>query len=89
MKIYSITPNKFDRNIQQNNNITKNSINTNREEIKNSNLPSTQQYLAFTGGYSLDLAKTIERLDKICRRATNNKENKKWNIPDNWVKKYM
>ena len=71
MKIYSITPNKFDRNIQQNNNITKNSINTNREEIKNSNLPSTQQYLAFTGGYSLDLAKTIERLDILAKKKSN------------------
>ena len=71
MKIYSITPNKFNRNIQLNNSNTKNGINSTREEIKNSNLPSTQQYLAFTGGYSLDLAKTIERLDILAKKKSN------------------
>ena len=34
-------------------------------------LPTTAQYLAFTGGYSLDLAKTIERLDILAQKKSN------------------
>lgn len=33
-----------------------------------SKLPTTQQYLAFTGGYSLDLAQTIKQLDKLAEK---------------------
>ena len=35
------------------------------------NLPTTAQYLAFTGGYSLNLAKTIERLDILAQKKSN------------------
>ncbi len=31
-------------------------------------LPSTQQYLAFTGGYSLNLAQTVKHLDKLAEK---------------------
>jgi hypothetical protein len=31
-------------------------------------LPTTTQYLAFTGGYSLDLAQTVEHLDKLAEK---------------------
>lgn len=31
-------------------------------------LPSTQQYLAFTGGYSLNLAQTVKQLDKLSEK---------------------
>lgn len=31
-------------------------------------LPSTAQYLAFTGGYSLDLAQTVKHLDKLAEK---------------------
>ena len=31
-------------------------------------LPSTNQYLAFTGGYSLNLAETIKNLDKLAAK---------------------
>ncbi len=34
-------------------------------------LPSTTQYLAFTGGYSLDLASTIKNLDKLAQKKSN------------------
>lgn len=34
-------------------------------------LPSTQQYLAFTGGYSLDLAQTVKQLDKLAKKNSN------------------
>lgn len=34
-------------------------------------LPTTAQYLAFTGGYSLDLASTIKNLDKLAQKKSN------------------
>ena len=34
-------------------------------------LPSTKQYLAFTGGYSLNLAETIQNLDKLAKKNSN------------------
>lgn len=37
-------------------------------EMTNTQLPTTAQYLAFTGGYSLDLAKTIQQLDKFAEK---------------------
>ena len=68
MKIYNITP----YNLQYK------KINTNSQnvEIKNEQtksqqyekLPSTMQYLAFTGGYSLDLGQTIKQLDKLSQK---------------------
>ena len=66
MKIYSVTP----YNLQFRN------INT---QTKKQNyipvysnaygkLPTTEQYLAFTGGYSLDLGRTIKELDKLAEK---------------------
>ena len=40
----------------------------NKPEVSNTQLPTTAQYLAFTGGYSLDLAKTIQQLDKFAEK---------------------
>lgn len=39
-----------------------------QEQPKYDKLPSTQQYLAFTGGYSLNLAETVTRLDKLAEK---------------------
>ncbi len=38
------------------------------ESSENLPLPSTKQYLAFTGGYSLNLAETITNLDKLANK---------------------
>ena len=42
----------------------------NRPEPPKSPLPTTAQYLAFTGGYSLDLASTIKNLDKLAEKKS-------------------
>ncbi len=42
----------------------------NRIENTKSRLPTTAQYLAFTGGYSLDLASTIKNLDKLAEKKS-------------------
>ena len=39
-------------------------------EASNTQLPTTAQYLAFTGGYSLDLTKTIQQLDKLAEKKS-------------------
>ena len=39
-----------------------------KPEMSNSQFPTTAQYLAFTGGYSLDLAHTIKQLDKLAEK---------------------
>lgn len=70
MKIQSITPYNI------------NSIKTTNKKENNKNytqvlqtpvnkLPLTQDYLSFTGGYSLNLAKTIERLDILAQKKSN------------------
>lgn len=68
MKINSITP----LNIYTKNYYTpeKRSYSSNKftPPPNFSQMPSTQQYLAFTGGYSLNLAKTIERLVFLRRK---------------------
>lgn len=38
------------------------------QEIQNAKLPSTKDYLSFTGGYSLNLAETIKNLDKLAEK---------------------
>lgn len=44
-------------------------FNTNEaQEIQNAKLPSTKDYLSFTGGYSLNLAETIKNLDKLAEK---------------------
>lgn len=68
MKINSITPlNIYTKNY---NTPEKRSYSSNKftPPPKFSQMPSTQQYLAFTGGYSLNLAKTIERLDILAKK---------------------
>ena len=72
MKIQRITP----YNITTHKNIKKRENNNTNYNIQPQltpqvNLPSTQNYLSFTGGYSLDLAKTIERLDALAQKKTN------------------
>ncbi len=38
------------------------------QEQNYTKLPTTAQYLAFTGGYSLDLAQTLKQLDKLAEK---------------------
>ena len=72
MKIQHITP----YNITTHKNIKKRENNNTNYNIQPQltpqvNLPSTQNYLSFTGGYSLNLAKTIERLDILAQKKSN------------------
>lgn len=70
MKIYNITPIKFNitnNKIEQSKN-KKEDINNNILKNNYGKLPSTNQYLAFTGGYSLDLGQTIKQLDKLAQK---------------------
>ena len=70
MKINRITPNI------QNIRTIKPDINENQNTFQPENklvqeklpMPTTAQYLSFTGGYSLDLAQTIKNLDKLAQR---------------------
>ena len=41
-----------------------------KPEVSNTQLPTTAQYLAFTGGYSLDLVQTIKQLDKFAEKKS-------------------
>lgn len=45
----------------------------NNNPVQTSKLPAltSAQYLAFTGGYSLDLASTIKNLDKLAQKKSN------------------
>ena len=43
-------------------------INAQEPSMSNTQLPTTAQYLAFTGGYSLDLAQTVKQLDKLAEK---------------------
>ena len=70
MKIDRITPNiqnirtiKPDINENQNTSQPENKLV--QEKLP---MPTTAQYLSFTGGYSLDLAQTIKNLDKLAQR---------------------
>ncbi len=70
MKIYNITP----YNIQQKNDQRKTAVTQSYNSAPPPNyaeLPSTKNFLSFTGGYSLDLAKTIERLDILAKKKSN------------------
>ena len=44
-------------------------INTFNQVNNYSQLPATSQYLAFMGGYSLDLGQTVKQLDKLAQKA--------------------
>ena len=70
MKIYSVTPlNLQSRNSRLNKNNNQIQSNKPQENKFLSKLPSTEQYLAsFTGGYSLDLEKTVKQLDKLAEQ---------------------
>ena len=67
MKIYNITPIKIDITNNKNKQYKTNVINNTQTE-KYGKLPTTSQYLAFTGGYSLDLGQTIKQLDKLAQK---------------------
>ena len=70
MKIYNITPINTKRAYYTHSTTNRKSP-TNNEISNNYHtaLPSTQQYLvSFNGGYSIDLAKTIERLDILAEK---------------------
>ncbi len=69
MQVNKISPiNIHLTNIKQTHN-QKNSIENNTQNRLP--LPSTLQYLAFTGGYSLNLASTIKNLDKLAQKKSN------------------
>ena len=42
--------------------------NEQKPEMSNTQFPTTAQYLAFTGGYSLNLAETVKQLDKFAEK---------------------
>ena len=72
MQITKITPFNINKiNIQHNNKKQTQNFNNNPLPQTQSPLPTSAQYLAFTGGYSLDLAKTIERLDILAQKKSN------------------
>lgn len=66
MKIYSITP--YNIKTQYN------KYNSKQQSYKtiplsySTQIPSTMQYLAFTGGYSMDLGQTVKQLDKLAQK---------------------
>ncbi len=59
---FNLTP-KYNKNYQ-----TQPQKNTQYKEQNYTKLPTTEQYLAFTGGYSLDLAQTVKQLDKLAEK---------------------
>ncbi len=72
MQIPKITPyNINNTNIQHNIKKQLQNFSNNNIAQTKSYLPTTAQYLSFTGGYSLDLAKTIERLDILAQKKSN------------------
>lgn len=68
MKIYNITPYNLQYKKNSTNLQTKQISNEQTKSQQYGNLPSTMQYLAFTGGYSLDLGQTIKQLDKLAQK---------------------
>ena len=69
MKIESITPNFQNiTNTPQKKNVYNTSAEIKIENKEQLPLPTTAQYLAFTGGYSLNLAETITNLDKLAQK---------------------
>ena len=59
---FNLTP-KYNNNYQ-----TQPQKNIQNKEQNYGKLPTTAQYLAFTGGYSLDLAQTVKQLDKLAEK---------------------
>lgn len=66
MRIYNITP--YNLQIKNNNRKLKQENHNYTAAANYAQLPSTAQYLAFTGGYSLDLGQTIKQLDKLAQK---------------------
>ena len=72
MQIHYITPAILSRNtayLKQNKKdltLQPAAVNTSRPDL--AKLPSTRDYLSFTGGYSLNLADTITNLDKLAQK---------------------
>lgn len=66
MKINSIQNYSLNYNKYRNNNKNKNNIYQNPNY---QTLPSTMQYLSFTGGYSLSLVQTVKQLDKLAEKT--------------------
>lgn len=66
MKIYSIIPYNV-KNQYNKGNFKQQTYNT-APPPNSAQIPSTLQYLAFTGGYSMDLGQTIRQLDKLAQK---------------------
>ncbi|MCI1273713.1 MAG: hypothetical protein LKG27_04680 [Clostridiaceae bacterium] len=66
MKIQPITTFKINYN-QQNQTIKQSPVKENQTTY--ATLPSTKQYLAFTGGYSINLAETVKNLDNLATKT--------------------
>lgn len=66
MKIYSIIPYNV-RDQYNKGNFKQQTYNT-APPPNSAQIPSTLQYLAFTGGYSMDLGQTIRQLDKLAQK---------------------
>jgi len=59
---FDLTPN-YNKNYQ-----TKPQKNVQYQDQSYAKLPTTAQYLSFTGGYSMDLAQTVKQLDKLAEK---------------------
>lgn len=71
MQVNNITSQKlYQINSKSNNSNTNINSNTEPQTLKHEKLPlpTTAQYLAFTGGYSLNLSETIKNLDKLAQK---------------------
>ena len=66
MKIYSIIP--YNVKNQYNKRNFKQQTYNPAPPPNSAQIPSTLQYLAFTGGYSMDLGQTIRQLDKLAQK---------------------
>ena len=72
MQIHYITPAIFAKRSTystENKNRIPQNITSSVKSANNGKLPSTREYLSFTGGYSLNLAETIANLDKLAEKG--------------------
>lgn len=68
MQISKIYPKTVQQNYNYQPKTDKNSQIEQHEQTQKLPTPNTKQYLAFTGGYSLNLAETITNLDKLAQK---------------------
>lgn len=70
MKINYITPNIQTKILKNQNDTTQTQEpqTTTDKSIQKLPMPTAQQYLSFTGGYSINLAETIKNLDKLAQK---------------------